>query len=72
MRVRVNQSVCQGHTICSMLAPAVFELDDVDGHAQAIPGDVPTDLEGNVHEAILSCPERAIAEVSHSEVSRPA
>jgi ferredoxin len=55
-----------------MLAPAVFELDDEDGHAQAIPGDVPTDLETNVHEAILSCPERAIAEVSHSTVSRPA
>ncbi|MCC3331952.1 ferredoxin [Nocardia abscessus] len=61
MKVRVDPDRCQGHTLCAINAPAAFELSDVDGHATAIAGDVPSDQEEQVREAVRSCPERAIS-----------
>lgn len=63
MKVRVDSTLCQGHTICSMVAPEVFRLRDEDGHAYAIDGDVPAEHQDGVLEAIRSCPERAIYEL---------
>jgi ferredoxin len=60
MKVRVDGSICQGHTLCAMTAPDVFELSEVDGHASAASEDVPSDREGVVREAAWSCPEQAI------------
>lgn len=60
MKVRVDPTVCQGHTLCAMRAPAAFELSDVDGHATAPFTDVPAGQEDAVREAAHSCPERAI------------
>jgi ferredoxin len=61
MKVRVDPERCQGHTLCAMIAPEVFQLDDVDGHSTAIiDGEVPADLEEKVKEAVRSCPEQAI------------
>jgi len=45
-----------------MIAPAVFTLDDVDGHSTALDGEVPSDLVSRADEAIRSCPEQAIKE----------
>ena len=61
MKVRVDPDRCQGHTICSMIAPSLFTLDDEDGHSTAIDGEVPADLESKAAEAIRSCPEQAIS-----------
>ena len=60
MKVQVDPQRCQGHTLCAMIAPQVFELDDIDGHATALSEDVPADQEEKVTEAVQSCPERAI------------
>jgi ferredoxin len=60
MKVWVDQDKCQGHTLCSMIAPDSFELDDVDGHASAVNEIVPADQEDAVREAAQSCPEQAI------------
>lgn len=60
MKVHVDESRCQGHTLCAMLAPDVFELSDVDGHATATTEDVPGHLRADVIEASGSCPEQAI------------
>ncbi|MBX7433905.1 ferredoxin [Mycobacterium sp. Y57] len=60
MKVRVDASRCQGHTLCAMIAPESFELDDVDGTAHAVSETVPAALEGQVLEAARSCPEQAI------------
>lgn len=51
---------CQGHTLCAMAAPDVFRLSDFDGHASAIEGDVPAELEEAVRDAAATCPEQAI------------
>lgn len=61
MKVKVEGSVCQGHTLCAMAAPRVFKLDDEDGHASPISEDVAPDLEGSALEAARSCPEQAIS-----------
>ena len=60
MKVRVDHDRCQGHTLCAMIAPDSFELDDIEGHASAISEDVAPDQEDAVREAALSCPEQAI------------
>ena len=60
MKVSVDGARCQGHTLCSMIAPDSFELDDVDGHASPVSEVVPGDQEDQVAEAAHSCPEQAI------------
>ncbi|MEE6140178.1 ferredoxin [Mycobacterium sp. 050128] len=60
MRVRVDGSRCQGHTLCAMIAPDSFELDDVDGHAHAATDVVAGEQHDAVAEAAKSCPEQAI------------
>ena len=60
MKVSVDGSRCQGHTLCAMIAPDAFELDDVDGHASPTSEVVPADQEDAVNEAVHSCPEQAI------------
>ncbi|BCO34464.1 ferredoxin [Mycobacterium heckeshornense] len=60
MKVWVDPERCQGHTLCSMIAPEAFELDDIDGHSSAVFDEVPRDLEDKVREAAQSCPECAI------------
>ncbi len=60
MKASVDKERCQGHTLCSMIAPDSFELDDVDGHASAVNEVVPADQEDLVAEAAHSCPEQAI------------
>ena len=73
MKVSVDGTRCQGHTLCSMIAPDSFELDDVDGHAHAVAGDVPAEHRGQVREAALSCPEQAITamveQIAHARAS---
>lgn len=51
---------CQGHTLCAMIAPTAFELDDVDGHASVVVEHVAAQDEAQLHEAAHSCPEQAI------------
>ncbi|MCW2523768.1 MAG: putative ferredoxin [Frankiales bacterium] len=60
MKVRVDPELCQGHTLCAMRAPAMFELSDIDGHSHAVLEQVPPDQEAAVAEAAGSCPEQAI------------
>lgn len=60
MHVTVDAARCQGHTLCAMIAPESFELDDVDGHAHPIHEEVPEEHHAAVREAAQSCPEQAI------------
>ena len=60
MKVSVDPQLCQGHTLCSMIAPDSFELSDIDGTSSPVSDVVPADLEDAVREAAHSCPEQAI------------
>ena len=61
MKVHVDPEKCQGHTLCAMRAPGLFELSEIDGHSSAVAGDVPADAEAAALEAARSCPEQAIS-----------
>ncbi len=61
MKVFVDAERCQGHTLCSMIAPDSFELSDIDGTASPVNETVPADQEDLVREAAQSCPEQAIS-----------
>ncbi len=51
---------CQGHTLCAMIAPEVFELREIDGHATVPADDIAPGQQDDVREAVRSCPERAL------------
>lgn len=61
MRVSVEQSKCQGHNRCAVLAPRTFDIDDY-GMAFVIAGQeevMDADL-ADVSTAGRNCPERAV------------
>jgi ferredoxin len=60
VKVWVDPQRCQGHTLCAMIAPDSFQLDDIEGHSSAVSEEVPPDQENVVREAAQSCPEQAI------------
>jgi ferredoxin len=60
LKVWVDPERCQGHTLCSMIAPDSFQLSDIDGSSSAITDVVPADRQDQVREAARSCPEQAI------------
>ena len=61
LKVNVDGSRCQGHTICAMVAPESFELDEIDGHSTPVSAEVPPEYAEQVREAVRSCPEQAIS-----------
>ena len=62
MRVVVNAEVCQGHTLCNMVAPDIFHLREEDGHAVVVVGgELSAEQEPLARKAELGCPERAIS-----------
>lgn len=56
----VDQSRCQGHARCYMLAPETFEIDEEEGFAHVVAGREQSYTEEAVRKAIRNCPERAI------------
>ena len=60
MRVTVDQSRCQGHALCAMHAPGLFDLDE-EGRSFVIADPVPGDLDEAAYTAEAGCPEEAIA-----------
>lgn len=60
MHVSVDLAVCQGHGVCHMSAPDVYDLDTEDGHSIVLVDPVPAALEDDAQLGADSCPERAI------------
>ncbi len=60
MKVRINDQLCQGHAMCTLACPELFELSDEDGHAFVRQADVPPELVGKIEQAVRGCPEGAI------------
>ncbi len=60
MKVRVDETKCQGHARCYMICPEVFYIDEVDDVSRVKTEEVPSDLEAGVLRAEQNCPEQAI------------
>jgi ferredoxin len=63
--------VCQGHTLCTLAAPEIFDLGEEDGHAYVTQETVEGDLEKLARKAADGCPERAISLVSEDSKILP-
>src|ERR1700730_2021686 len=61
VKVFVDSGRCQGHTLCSMIAPDSFELSDIDGTSSPVNEVVADGQEDAVREAVHSCPAQAIS-----------
>lgn len=61
MKVHVNPDKCQGHARCVMVAPDLFETDDLGNAHEIGDGTVPAHLEDQGRLAAANCPEFAIS-----------
>ncbi|MFZ6003179.1 MAG: ferredoxin [Actinomycetota bacterium] len=61
MRVHVDQAECQGHNRCVVLAPSLFQIDDLGTASPIGDGRVPPELESDALLAVDNCPEYAIS-----------
>ncbi|GAA1268961.1 ferredoxin [Pseudonocardia aurantiaca] len=59
-RATIDGSRCQGHGRCALIAPDVFDVDDL-GMGRVVVDEVPDGELPDVRAAVLSCPESAIA-----------
>jgi ferredoxin len=71
VRVTVDAARCQGHTLCNLAAPEIFELGEEDGYAYVTQETVEGDLEKLARKAADGCPERAISLVSEDSKILP-
>ena len=60
MRAYVQEDVCQGHTLCYMAAPEVFDLREEDGHGYVKITEFTPELIELARRAQATCPEQAI------------
>lgn len=60
MRVYIDEDICQGHTLCAMVAPDVFGLRDEDGHSYLLVTEFTPEVIEAAKRGALTCPEQAI------------
>jgi len=56
---RVDPALCEGHGLCVMEAPGVFDSDE-DGYSQVALNPISDDLRDVVERAVRACPASAI------------
>jgi len=60
MKVHIDESKCQGHTLCALAAPDLIHLKEEDGHSYVLSEEVASDQEAAARAAAATCPEQAI------------
>jgi ferredoxin len=60
MRVQIDESRCQGHGRCVLIAPNYFDVDE-SGLGKVLRAQVAESDAADLREAQHSCPENAIA-----------
>lgn len=60
MKLRVEEGRCQGHGLCHMAAPEIFDLAEEDGHVIIRQPEVPPELEELAMRGVEGCPELAL------------
>ena len=61
MKVEVDHARCQGHGRCHVLAPELFDLDDLGFSEVRGGGAVAEGMKDRARSAVDNCPEYAIA-----------
>lgn len=60
MKVRVDPERCQGHNRCVVLAPELFDVDDLGFATATTLGAISPALESKAQLAEANCPEHAV------------
>lgn len=60
LRLTIDRARCNGHGLCANAVPEVFALDGQEKSTVLVDA-VPDGLEERVREAVMICPEGAIA-----------
>lgn len=60
MKIRLDAERCQGHGRCYMLAPDLFDADDL-GHCVLLVEEVPEGSEADARNGADNCPEQALS-----------
>ena len=63
MKIQADQAKCQGHGLCRMSAPDVYDTDDEGQVVVRFEGDVPAELEDGAVLGVESCPELALTAI---------
>lgn len=63
MRVHVDTDRCEGHGLCEVQTPEVFELDDDAMVQLRVVGDIPPELQDPAARAAAMCPVAALSVV---------
>lgn len=61
MKVIADLNRCQGHGLCRMAAPELFELREEDGQVIPPAGEIPGGLEDRAQLGVDACPELALS-----------
>lgn len=61
MKVTVDRDLCQGHGMCVLEAPGVFELGRKDTQVTILDERPDESLRGAVNRAVAYCPTMALA-----------
>lgn len=61
MRVHVDVSKCQGHNRCVVVAPGLFEIDEMGTASPVGDGQIPAGREADAQLAVENCPEYAVS-----------
>ena len=59
MHVEVDRDLCESNAVCVGIAPDVFDLGD-DDLAVVKVGEIPTNQQDEVREAVAMCPKIAL------------
>jgi ferredoxin len=59
LTLRIDQTRCQGHAVCYMVAPELFEVDE-DGRGSVKQSRIGPDQVEPASVAVERCPERAV------------
>ena len=61
MRIVLDLTLCDGHTLCAAAAPELFGIGEDDKAHLILEGDLGPECSSQVHQAISMCPMRAIS-----------
>jgi ferredoxin len=59
LTLRIDEGRCQGHAICYLLAPDLFQVDE-EGRGSVVTSHVDADSIEHAQVAVERCPERAV------------
>ena len=59
MIIRLDRAVCEGHGLCALTSPGIFEVDE-DGFSSVLVDEITPDLQPPARAGVNACPVAAL------------